>query len=86
MRTVVASHIDYLSCATDTLECSLHHILGAPHEGDDSAVGGLTGIHIQKFHTLHGCDGIGDGLDFLRIAPFAEVGHTFDYTCFHDVV
>ena len=49
----VAAHVDELSCASHAAESGLHHGLGLADEGDDGAVGGLSGVYVEHFHAFH---------------------------------
>ena len=44
---MVVAHIDELLALGDELHGGIDHIVRFAHEGDDCAVGGGTGIHIQ---------------------------------------
>ena len=76
MGTVMMAHVDELCGTAHAAECGFHHIIGRAHKRYHSAVGGFAGVYIKEFHTFHRLYGIGDGFDYILIAPFAEIGHT----------
>ena len=78
MLALVGGHVDQFGGPGNAGKGPLQDRLWRTHQGDDRAVGGPSGIHIEQGHTLDRSDGVGDGLDDRRVAAFGEVGHTLD--------
>ena len=60
------------------LTTRFHHRLGSAHKGYHCAVGGLARVYVEQFHALSPVYHIHNLIDDIHIAPFAEVGHTFN--------
>ena len=76
--TVVLAHVDEFGCLLDNLVGGLENRLGFTDEGDDGAVGGLAGVDVEEFHTLDLLNLGSHLIDDIHIAPFADIGHTFN--------
>ena len=80
---VVLAHVDepggFLHCP----ERGFDHRFRRSDEGDHRAVGGLARIDIQQRDALDSFDFVGDLLDDVQIAPFAEIGHALDELAVH---
>ena len=75
---VVVAHVDEFASLFHQLEGCFDHRVGVAHKGDHGAVGGLAWVNIEQFHALGLANHIGYVVNNLGIAPFAEVGHTFN--------
>ena len=81
---MVVAHIDKFGSFLYNTEGGLACLLWFAHESDDSAVGGLAGIHVKEFYTFYffnlGCHLVND----IHVASLADIGNALD-KLFHDV-
>ena len=80
---VVLAHVDELSGLPHGLEGCFHDGSRFAHEGDDGAVGGLSGVDVEESDAFGVFYLGGDLPDGFRVAPFAEIGHAFHDLSFH---
>ena len=82
MRARVLGQVDQFSGFADAANRRLGHIDGIADQGDDAAV--VIGVHlaIEEIDAIH-LHGFEDGIDASLVAPFREVGNTFD-ECGHN--
>ncbi len=83
MRPVVLAHINKFRSLAHGPEGGFDHGLGLAHESHHRAVGGLARVNVEKAHAFAVSDCIGNGFNHCLVAPFAEIGHTFDDSFFH---
>ncbi len=60
MCTVVAAHVDQLGSASDASECGFDYGFRLSYESDYRAVGGFSGIYIEKAYAFDTFYGIGN--------------------------
>ena len=75
MGTVVLAHVDYLGGFFYTAECGLHYCLRRPDKCNHCTVGCLAGVHVEHRYPFNAFYSIYNCLDFLLVAPLAEVGY-----------
>ncbi len=86
MRPAVMAHVDKLGGTLHTPESCFYNCLRGPHKGDYRAVGGLAGVDIEELYPPCFGYGFDDAVDFLLVAPFAEIGHTFNQSFHHGIM
>ena len=87
MSTLVQTHVYKFSSLLHSLESSLQNSLGRTYESNHRTVGSLARIHVQNLYALlsaiHVNLDCSNGCHYLvyhfTVAPFAEIGHTFNY-------
>jgi hypothetical protein len=85
MGAVMYVHVDKLGGTLHTAESSLDHSLWLAHKCHYGAVGGFAGVYIEETDGFNALYGVAYLLDNGAVAPFAEIGHTFDNSFFHGV-
>ena len=83
MCPVVLPHVYDLAGLLRSTEGGLHDSLGPTYEGDDGAVGGLAGVHIEEADTFHRLYLVCNLLDDTHVAPLAEIGHALNNRIAH---
>ena len=84
VSTVVLGHVNELGGFLDDLVGGFEDGLGFTDEGDDGAVGGLTGVDIKEFDTFDLLNLGSDLIDDIHVAAFAYIGHAFN-ELFHNI-
>jgi DNA polymerase-3 subunit delta len=81
---LVQAHVYEFRCFFDEPECRLHHIFGAAHKGDYSAVGGFSRVDVQEFYSFYGFYYPRYGFNLLAVATLRNIGHTFYNLAMHN--
>ncbi len=77
MRSRVFGQVDQFGGLANAANGGLGYIHRIAHQGDDAAV--VIGVHlaVEQIDAVH-FHGFDNGVDFGFVAPFREVGYTFD--------
>ena len=74
----VLGHVDEFGGLLDQPKRGLTDDFRRPHERDDGSIGGFAGVDVQHTDSFNGFYNTGYRFNHGGIAPFGNVGHTFD--------
>ena len=76
--SVMLSHINEFASAFHSLKSCLNYGFWAAHKSHHGAVGSLTWVHVEQFHTLSLANNVGYLINHVHVAALAKIGHAFN--------